>query len=464
MARRSRRVLFATAELDPIVKVGGLGEACAGLVRALPYHAVDVDVVLPDYGDYELTGEERIDLDVPPWAAPAIARRGYLEGVASPVTLIDVPGIRRPHPYVDPTTGQDWPDNQYRFFAFCAAVTAVIRQDNPDVVHLNDWHTAAVAGMCGPAWPYVLTIHNLAFQGQCDRLWLDRLGVRSMPYLHRGEVNPLAGAVRLADRVVAVSPSYATEVCQPEFGAGLEDLMQAKGSALVGIRNGIDIDVWDPLEDLLLPAPFHRDDLDGKTICRKELLRMTPFETEVDEPVVGLVARFVHQKGIDIALAAAPYLSRIPARLVLVGEGDPELQRQADAMAARFPDRVWNAGCYNDELAHQVIAGSDMLLMPSRFEPCGLTQMQAMNCGTIPVVSGVGGLRDTVVDADVDTGGGRGFVADEASPVAIVDALHRATRTWRNKRRRSAIQRRGMAVDWSWGAPAAAYARIYQEV
>ncbi len=456
-------LLFAAAELAPLVKVGGLGEAACGLVRSIRELGHRVDVVIPDYGpsELELDGGLAVRLDVPAWAGPAFVRRFELNGIGE-VHAIDVPGIRRHHPYVHVGTGLGWADNDRRFFAFSRAVSALAELLRPDVVHLNDWHCAAALASLEESVPTVFTVHNLAYQGWANHGWLDALGPRSHAFGFGGDCNPMAGALRLADRIVAVSPTYAAEIRLPGHGEGLHELLSARDEALVGIRNGIDTERWNPATDELLPANYRPSELAGRDICHKELRRLAGFDGD-DEPVIGVVARMVAQKGIDVALQLVPLLATMPAHLVIVGDGDPAVIDQAQRYAARYPDRVWYAP-YSDLVAHLVVAGADVMLMPSRFEPCGLTQMEAMAYGTVPVVNGVGGLRDTVIDADAQPHGGNGFVADVADPVHLLDALHRALRASRNRRRWQGIQRRGMQADWSWQQPAATHLALYDEL
>ncbi len=469
-------VLFATAELAPLVKVGGLGEAACGLVRALRHQGHHVDVVLPDYGIGADHGQPHdqpaVTLDVPSWAAPALVRQVEMPGLGS-VHLVDTPQIRRPHPYVHTANGLGWADNDLRFFGFSRAAAALAALLRPDVVHLNDWHTATALAALDPGVPTVFTVHNLAYQGWAEPSWGDALGHRAQPFLHEGAVNPLAGALRLAHAVVAVSPSYAEEIRTPEHGEGLHRLTMSCGERLIGIRNGIDHSRWNPASDVLLAANYCASDLSGREVCAKELRRQIGFERAQgngppvkngsDEPIIAVVARLVEQKGIDLALSLAPLLATLPARLVVVGDGDPALVDLARSIARRHPDRVWFAP-YSDELAHQVAAGADIMLVPSRFEPCGVTQMEAMAYGAVPVVSAVGGLRDTVVDADRQPNRGNGFVAAAADVLHLVDAVHRAVRAHRNRRRWQAIQSRGMRADWSWDRPAGAYAEVYRQL
>lgn len=422
----------------------------------------EVEVVMPDYGLIELEdATERPLAGLPSWTPEIIVRRGWSD-LAGPLTLLRYDGSDRSHPYFDPETGQGWPDNDNRFFVFSAGVAALANEDFYDIVHCNDWHSAPTIGLLPPDVPTILTVHNLAYQGHADVSWADLMDDRGGAFVEGNCFNPLAGGISLADKVVMVSESYASEVIIEEHGFGLHRRLIDRADSLVGIRNGIDLGLWHPNEDPLLPFTFGHEDMNGKEICRKELLELADLRCDRG-PVIGLVARFVHQKGIDLALELAPFLSGIPARLILMGSGSPDLTRHAQDVASLYPAHVRVFAGYDERLAHLVVAGSDLLLVPSRFEPCGLTQMQAMTCGTIPVVTNVGGLRDTVTDTDQNPRLGTGFVADHPNAVSLLDALHRASRGWSNPRRRQAVQRRGMTADWSWAVPAQQYLDLYDD-
>ncbi len=252
--KRRVRVVFATAELAPFVKVGGLGDAAAGLVVELRRLGVDVEVVLPDYGGLELAVTSERALEMPAWAGPATIRTGSLDGFAG-LTLVSADDLERPHPYLD-RRGRGWPDNDRRFMVFSAALAAHLLADPPDLVHLNDWHTGATLGLTADPPPSLLTIHNLAYQGITDDRWLAVLTRRPEAYEWYGDMNPLTGAIALADRVVAVSPHFAEETLRPESGFGVDEALAARGPNYLGILNGIDTSVWDPATDPLAPAPL----------------------------------------------------------------------------------------------------------------------------------------------------------------------------------------------------------------
>ena len=461
------RILLATAELAPLARVGGLAEATSGLIRQLRADGDTVDAVLPDYVGAPLADEQVSHVPVPDWAGGTARVRRGVHATAGPVTLVATAGTERPNPYVD-AFGQGWPDNDVRFFGFSAAVAALANADRPDVVHLNDWHTAPTIGFLADLPPTVFTIHTLGHQGIADAAWLGRLPYHADAFEGFAVTNPMLGAIRLADRVIAVSPNYAREIVTPEFGAGLDGELAARGASLVGIRNGIDVSEWDPRTDFHIAANYDAESVAaGKQVCRRALIDRAGFAgppVDADEPIVGVVSRLVHQKGIDLLLETVPFLHHLGARLVLLGSGDAGLADQLRYLAEVHPDRLAFVDGYDAGFAHQIFAGADLFAMPSRFEPCGLAQMQAMAYGTLPVVTDVGGLRDTVVDADAVPARGTGIAAHLASAAALTDALWRAVRLWRDEPRRRAAQHRGMTDDWSWQQPAADHRQLYQAV
>ena len=455
------KVLFATAEFASVVSAGGLGSASAGLVAELRRQGVDVTPVMPDHIGLELVDERILDLEVPEWAAPARARIG-IAGSIGEIVLIDVPGIRRPHPYLD-SQGQGWSDNDRRFFAFSAGVAALHRQMGAELLHLNDWHTATSLAHLEERPPTVLTVHTLGYQGATDVGWLDAFPHHRRAFEIHHSCNPLAGAIRLSDAVVAVSPTYAAEIRTVAAGCGLDGVLRDRGDAVVGILNGIDTELWDPENDPTLAAPYSAADLSGKQVCR-DSLRAEMGLTASDGPLLSVVTRLTEQKGVDIIAEVARYLEPIDCQLVVLGAGERHLVDALAAVALDHPGRVVFHDGYDEALSHRITAGSDFFLMPSRFEPCGLAQMQAMRYGTIPIVTDVGGLHDTVIDLDAHPRSGTGFIASSATPVSVLDAVHRATRRWSASRRLDGARRRGMSIDWSWRAPAQQYRAIYDRV
>ena len=444
------KVLFATAEFAPLASVGGLAQASAGLVKELRRQGVDVIVAIPDYFGTELIDETVVELDVPQWAAPARARYGQIAGIGK-VVLIHSAGIRRAHPYLHPD-GTGWPDNDRRFFAFSAALVDLCRRESPDVLHLNDWHTAMTLALADRTPPSVLTIHTLGYQGTTDLGWLSNFGSRASAFEWHRVCNPLAGAIRISDIAVTVSPSYAAEVLSPEMGFGLDELLRDKGEYFLGIINGIDTEIWDPANDDHLPAEFSLGEPRGKKLCTAKL-RAEMGLPDSRGPMITMVTRLADQKGVDLALASVPYLDGMGAQLAILGSGDSAMASRLRAACAAHPNTLAFREGYDDGLSHRLFAGGDLFLMPSRFEPCGLAQMQAMRYGAAPVACAVGGLRDTIIDIDASPTRGTGVLAAEASALAVLDGLHRATRAWTSKPRREAMRKRGMSIDWSWSVP-----------
>ena len=455
------QVVFATAEFAPLARVGGLAAAAAGYVRELRAQGAQVNVVLPDYSGLPLTDERSVAVDVPPWAGPATARTGHLDGVGE-ITLVDVPGIRRPHPYLQPN-GTGWVDNDLRFFAFSAAVAGIVDATAPDIVHLNDWHTATTVAHLASPPPVVLTIHTLGYQGHTNTGWLAAFPYRRELFEFEGACNPLVGGIRAADLVIAVSPNYATEITSDAAGFGAAGILRGKGDRLVGIRNGIDTHEWDPADDPHLAGAYSAADVRPKAALRASLLDEFGLSAG-SGPVIAMVTRLAHQKGVDITLPITPFLHTLGARFVLLGSGEEHLVAAAGHAQHQHPDEVSFRHGYDEGLAHRMFAGADVFVMPSRFEPCGLAQMQAMRYGTLPLVTDVGGLHDTVVDIDADSANGTGVVIAEPTPIALVDGLHRMVRAWTQPRRRAAMQRRGMTADWSWEHPVHEHRAWYQRL
>ncbi len=455
------RVVFATAELSPIAAVGGLAAAAAGLAAELRRVGVDVDVVMPDYGGVGLVDETTTALDVPDWVGAATIRTGIHPGVGR-LRMIGVPGMARPHPYLQPD-GSGWADNSDRFFRFARAVASFVEADPPDILHLNDWHTGATLAALDSPPPTVMSIHNLAYQGVAGPEWLDLIGPRAGHYEWWGGTNPLSGALALADRIVAVSSNYVHEIVTPEGGFGLDGPLRERGDALVGIVNGIDTELWDPATNPHLVANFDASTLDRRELNRTALLDRLGLPAD-DTPLATIVTRLTHQKGIDLIVPLVPLLEQIPMRLGILGSGDAVLSAELHRLAAAHPEHLAFVEGYDETLSHQMFAGADAFLMPSRFEPCGLTQMQAMRYGAVPIVTAVGGLVDTVPDADRDSRGGVGFVAQQVEPTDLLAAMFRAARRLKDKRRATSLRKRMMAIDWSWAAPAQTYLALYREL
>ena len=447
------RVLFATPECTPLAKAGGLGDVSAALPPALRALGLEVDVLLPGYaqvlrqiGDAtEVARFSELGLDC------RVLKSNEL------LVLECAPLYQREGIYQDPG-GQDWPDNALRF-GLLSKVAARLAAGY-DVVHCNDWPAALMPVFSQK--PSLLTVHNLAFQGNFERSWLARLGLPAESFsMHQlefhGRVSFLKGGLVHAGAINTVSPTYAREIQTGEFGCGLDGLLRERHAVLSGILNGIDTDAWNPASDPHLAQPYDASSLDRKASNKRALQRRLNLESS-DELLIGLVGRLTHQKGIDLVAAAAHELAALPAQLAVLGQGERSLEGALAAAAARHPGRIALATGFDEELAHLIEGGADIFLMPSRFEPCGLNQMYSQRYGTPPVARATGGLVDTIVDGET------GFLFDRAEPAALAAAVRRAIAVWREPARWREVQRAGMGRDFSWRAAARQYAQLYSRL
>jgi len=448
------RVLFATPECTPLVKAGGLGDVSGALPPALRALGVQVRVLLPGY-------PEVLQKAGPLAEVERFSELGFdcriLGG--GDLLVLDCPALyqRSGGPYQDPG-GQDWPDNPLRF-GVLSRVAA--RLPGYDVLHCNDWPTALAPVLART--PALLTIHNLAFQGNFERAWLDRLGIGqeyfAMDRLEfHGRISFLKGGLVYAKALTTVSPTYAREIQTAEFGCGLEGLLRERQGALTGILNGIDTVEWDPAGDPHLPQRYDAQSLEKKALNKQALQRKLNLEVRADIPLLGFVGRATQQKGVDLIAGAINELAALPAQFALLGKGERELEGALSAAAGRHPGRVAMASAFDEGLAHLIEAGSDLFLMPSRFEPCGLNQMYSQRYGTPPVARATGGLADTIVDGET------GFLFERAESAALATAVRRALAVWREPGRWKEMQGAGMRRDFSWAAAARRYADLYSHL
>lgn len=461
------RVAFVAAEAAPFAKAGGLADVIGALPKALAALGLEVAVFLPRYRSVPAHLPERLRfrVDLGPRSYEVRLLAGVLPKSSVPVYFLDQPELYdRPGIYGE--GDQDYPDNLRRFAFLSKAAVEAARELAwvPDIFHIHDWHTALVplflraAGL--PA-KTVLTIHNLAFQGWFPLAAWAELGLAEEAWALAGAGAwrcALRAGILAADALTTVSPSYAQEILAD--GLGLDDVLRARAPELVGILNGIDTEEWDPQRDPYLWAPFSAQDLEGKARNREALLRELGLRGE--GPLVAVVGRLTEQKGLDLLLAGLARLLSLGVSLVVLGTGEARYAQALKEGEARWPDRLRALLAYTEAWAHRILAGADFLLMPSRFEPCGLTQLYALRYGTLPVVRATGGLRDTVRDVDL---GGNGFVFEDYSPEAMLSALGRAVRLWReDPPALAAVRRRAMAEDHSWAGPAQDYLRVYARV
>lgn len=469
------RVLFATSELAPFAKTGGLADVSAALPPALAEQGCRVAVVMPGYpAVLDSVGPTRTLMRMEIQGVQVRLLRARPGPVPVYLVVCDHLFARDGGPYGNPG-GVDFHDNALRFAVFGQAIERLVAFGGrvgctADVLHLNDWPTALAAAFLAPLprRPRTLfSIHNLAYQGLFGADDFQRLG---LPWdwwsperveFHGGMSFIKAGLV-FADALTTVSPGYAAEIQHPAFGAGLDGLMRHLAGKLSGIVNGIDTAVWNPATDPHLPATYDRHSLERKGINKRALRDELGLHQDDGTPLLGFVGRLVDQKGIDLIIHALDTLAGMPAQLAVLGTGEPRYQEALQAAAGRHPGRVAFVGRLDEGLAHRIEAGADIFLMPSRYEPCGLNQMYSMRYGTVPVVRRTGGLADTVRQvwsAHVDNG--TGFLFDDPTPDALVGTLRPVLDLYRQPQVWRRIQHNGMSEDFSWGESARRYLALY---
>ncbi len=466
------KLLFASAESAPYAKVGGLADVVGSLPQALTALGHEVAVALPLYGTIDrakwgIDGASSRPLEVP-FAGKdhtVTVREVARDGVR--MLFLDEPVyLRRPKVYGEA-------DDAKRFALFCRAVVELATTWRPDVVHAHDWHAALVPELLKqtdadrlPETASVFTIHNLAYQGVTGERVLVAVGLPEDRLLiekkrHGKRTDPMARGIAFADVVSTVSERYAQEILTPQFGEGLELLLEERRSDLYGIVNGIDTNVFDPATDPYLVATYSVNDVSGKALCKVALQEEFGLAERAERPIFGVVGRLVEQKGVDLLAAVVPQLLRDGAQVVMLGTGEPSYEQRLLDVAAKFQGAFGLRIGFDGALAQRIYAGSDMFLMPSRFEPCGLGQLISLRYGTIPVVHSVGGLADTVRDADAREDGS-GFAFNAYAPASFLDACGRAIACFRDADRWGALVSRGMREDHSWAASARQYVSLYE--
>ncbi len=475
------QILAVASEIYPLVKTGGLADVVAALPPALEREGIAVRTLVPGYPPVTDAVRDAATAHTFPRLQGGVARLLVAHVAGLDVFVLDAPHLyaRPGNPYLR-ADGREWPDNAFRFAALaeCAAAIArgVVAGYAPDVVHAHDWQAGLVPALLhygnAPRPGTVMTVHNLSFQGQFPRELLATLGLPPHAYAidgveYHGTIGYLKAGLALADRITTVSPTYAAEIRTAEGGMGLDGLLRQRAGILTGIRNGIDDDIWNPATDPHVAARFDARHLARRSANTKALQARFGLDPEPATCVFGVVSRLTHQKGMDLLLDALPAITASGAQLALLGTGDAAYESGFAAAAGRHPGRVAAIIGYDEPIAHLVQAGADALLVPSRFEPCGLTQLCALRYGAIPVVARVGGLADTIIDANemalaAGTGTGLQFtpVNRDNLEIAIGRAveLHQERALWRR------MQSRAMATDVGWTRPAKRYAALFREL
>lgn len=477
-------ILLAASEAVPFAKSGGLADVAGALPKALRAMGHDVRVVMPRYYlvDKAACGLKKMEgsLGVPmgsmgeAWAA---VYEGVLPGSDVPVYFIEHEGFFGRKGLYD-EAGESYGDNDTRFIFFSKAVfqLAKMLRFKPDVIHSNDWHTAAIPVLLNTTYAFdpdfahtgtLLTIHNLQHQGKFRKGAMDMLGIGWEHFNpdeleEYGGVNLLKGGIVHSDAINTVSRKYAHEIRTPEFGWGLERLIGANAHKLYGILNGVDYDEWSPAVDPHIAQTFDVDDLSGKAVCKRGLQREFGLPEREDVPLIGLVGRLAEQKGIGLLAGAVWNLMELDLQIVLLGTGETWAEHFFSDVAAKYPDKFACHIGYRNDLAHRIEAGSDLFLMPSLFEPCGLNQIYSLRYGTLPIVRATGGLDDTIVNYQSDHESGTGFKFDFATPEALSGTVKWAVETWyEDPEAIEQMRLNGMRRRFDWAVAAQGYSDLY---
>jgi starch synthase len=477
------KVLFATSEVAPLIKTGGLADVSSALPAALRAIGVDVRVLVPGYNQVmsKLTKYQvEVTFDDLP-GFPSARLLSSSMGNNIPLLVLDCPALyqREGGPYQN-ILGHDWPDNALRF-GLLSKVAAILGCTDtplawqPDLVHCNDWQTGLAPAYLHferGAVPSIIAIHNLAFQGNFPPSTVQQLHLPASSYNidgleFYGNMSFLKAGLYYADHITTVSPNYAKEIQQEELGFGMQGLLTTRRDSLTGILNGIDTDEWDPESDSHLIKNYSIANMGGKAANKADLQKRVGLNIDPDVPLLGVVSRFTHQKGLDLLLDIAPILTEFPVQLVMLGNGDVQLQKTARELWRQYPGKIGVVIGFNEELSHQIEAGADMFIMPSRFEPCGLNQLYSQRYGTPPIVHATGGLVDSVVDCTAESlkdGTATGFTFDEMTDEGLYTAIRRAVNLYHFKSKWEALCKNCMSKSFSWQNSAEAYREVYLKV
>lgn len=481
----SKKVLFVSSEVFPLIKTGGLADVSGSLPSALQNLGVDIRILMPGYPTVlsQLSNLQPIaSLSSLPVIEQAELMIGVIQDTQVKVMVIKSASLyeRDGGPYAD-NSGLEWPDNAIRFgvlsrvAAILSGVQTPLHDWKPDIVHCNDWQTGLTPVYMrlleNTAAKSVISLHNMAFQGCYGQEWIATLGLPAANFImegfeYYGQLSFLKAGIYYADTISTVSPRYAKEIQTTEFGFGLEGLLKTRGAEIKGILNGIETDEWNPETDTHLVKTYSANRIAGKKQVKRALQQKLGLDNDADAPLLGIVSRLTHQKGLDLLLPNMQNLLDTGCQLALLGSGETELEAEFEAITSKNPGRVSVTIGYNEPLSHQIMAGCDMFIMPSRFEPCGLNQLYGLAYGTPPIVNATGGLADSVVDtnqATIKDKTANGFVMAEATAEALLTCITRALRvfnqeakTWRQ------IQKNGMSQNLSWDKSALEYLTLYQ--
>ena len=493
MPAKKLKILFVTSEVVPFVKTGGLADVSAALPQMLSEMGHEVRIVVPKYGAvddrkfkiHEVVRLKDLSVKIGDKDVVFSLKSCFLPGQKVRVQIYFLDNQEyfgsRNSLYVDPMTGESYPDNDERFILLNRAVFELILKLGwiPDIIHCNDWQCGLIPAYLKTVYQNeenfdkfktLFTIHNLAYQGEFSKTSFKKTGLPDdlntpKGILHKNKLNFMKSGLLHADVINTVSETYANEIrTDDKLGAGLKDVLSKRKNDLYGIINGIDTKVWNPEKDKHLPKKYNLKNVEQKSVNKQALTEKFGFEYKEDVPVLGLVSRLYDSKGLDLVEKIFPQLMKLDVQMILLGTGDKKYHSFFDKMSHQYRDKF---ACYlgfNDDLAHLIEGGSDIFLMPSKYEPCGLNQMYSLKYGTVPIVRETGGLADTVKNYDEKSGNGNGFVFKKYTTKDFLAEIKRALKVYKNKQQWMNIVRNGMKSDFSWNSSAKKYLDLYKTI
>ncbi len=489
MPRKSLNILFAASEVVPFAKTGGLADVASALPKHLKSLGHDVRVFMPKYKSInsvkyklrEVIRLREIDVLLGGGVHKVSVKSAFIPETKVQCYFVEHPEFySRESLYVDPATGNDYIDNDLRFQLFSRSLLEIAKTLSwqPDIIHCNDWQTAITplylktlykddSFFCNTK--IVLSIHNVGYQGNFSPSAVTHGGFPEDIFQpmsdveFHGKFSFLKAGIKLSDIVTTVSQKYAEEIQSgPEYGFGLEGVLSDRAEDLFGILNGIDNDIWNPEKDDLIDYPFSKENLEGKEKNKKALLERFDLEYNPDTPLIGIISRLADQKGFDLIKDVFDKIAALDIQMIILGTGDKKYQDLFSKAADKYPNKFSVHLTFNNQLAHQIEAASDLFLMPSRYEPCGLNQMYSFMYGSVPIVRATGGLADTVLDIDKNPDTGTGFTFNKYTANLMLDAIKRALKLYKDRGKWRELQTRGMNQDFSWEKSAKKYVEIYK--
>ncbi|MBW7843366.1 MAG: glycogen synthase GlgA [Ignavibacterium sp.] len=494
MAAKKLKILFVTSEVVPFVKTGGLADVSSALPQMLSELGHEVRIVVPKYGAvderkfkiHEIVRLKDLQVKIGNKDVIFSLKSCFLPGPRIRVQIYFLDNQEyfgsRNSLYLDPRTGKDYPDNDERFILLSRAVMELIIKLGwiPDVIHLNDWQCGLIPAYLKTIYKdhesfdkfkTLFTIHNLAYQGEFPIAAFQKTGLpkelesTTKGIVHKGKINFMKSGLMFADVINTVSRTYANEIrTKEEYGEGLKEVLSKRKDSLFGIVNGIDKNVWNPEKDKLIPVKYSVKNIEAKLENKKELADRFGLKFREDVPIIGLISRLFDSKGIDLLQKAFSDLMKLNIQFIVLGTGDSKYHSFFEKMAMKHSDKFAVYLGFNDELAHLIEAGSDLFLMPSKYEPCGLNQMYSLTYGTVPIVRETGGLADTVIKYNEKTEEGTGFVFKKYDSVEMLKEIKRAVKVFNNKKVWQKIMRNGMKMDFSWDVSARQYIELYKSM